>query len=59
MRIGRDTGHTLALAALIVGLFVWSDSRMNGRMDRLEAGQDALRAALDATNGRLTANAAE
>ena len=51
--IGRDTGHTLALAALIVALFVWSDSRLNGRMDRLEAGIAELRAGLAATNERV------
>ena len=51
MRIERDTGHCIALAGLIVALFVWSDSRMNGRIDRLEAGLRAeiaeLRARVD------------
>ena len=48
MRIERDTGHFIALAGLIVALFVWSDSRMNGRMDRLEAGLRAEIAGLHA-----------
>ena len=53
--IGRDTGHALALAALVVALFIWSDSRLNGRMDELEAGQAALRAELAAVRAGLAA----
>ena len=57
MRIERDTGHFIALAGLIVALFVWSDSRMNGRIDRLEAGLRAeiaeLRAGVDDLGERV------
>ena len=48
MRIERDTGHFIALAGLIVALFVWSDSRLNGRVDRLETGLRAEIATLRA-----------
>lgn len=58
MRIKRDTGHFIALAGLIVALFVWSDSRLDGRMDRLEAGLRAeiatLRAKVDNISERVT-----
>ena len=50
MRIERDTGHFIALAGLIVALFVWSDSRLNGRMDRVEAG---LRAEVAELRGEI------
>ena len=32
MRIGRDTAHTLALAALILAAFGWQETRL-GRID--------------------------
>ena len=51
MKIGRDTGHALALAALIVALFGW----LKADIARIDAGLDALRAGLDATNERLAA----
>ena len=55
MRIKRDTGHFIALAGLIVALFIWSDSRMKGRVDRLEAGLRAEIAELRAEIAELRA----
>ena len=55
MRIERDTGHFIALAGPVVALFVWSDSRMNGRIDRLEAGLRAEIAELRAEVATLRA----
>ena len=49
MKIGRDTGHALALAALIVALFGW----LKADIARIDAGLDALRAGSAATNERL------
>ena len=58
MRVERDTGHFIALAGLIVALFIWSDSRMNGRVDRLEAGLRAEIAELRAEVATLRAEIA-
>ena len=64
MKIGRDTGHTLALAALIVALFGWLKADIaetNERLAAVEAGQAALeagQAALEAGQAALEAGQA-
>ena len=62
MKIGRDTGHTLALAALIVVLFGWLKADIDriqddltATNDRLAAVEAGLRAELARTNERLAA----
>ena len=72
MKIGRDTGHTLALAALIVALFGWLKADIaetNERLAALEAGQaahgerlaalEAGQVALEAGQAALEAGLAE
>ena len=51
MKIGRDTGHALALAALIVAMFGW----LKADIARIDAGLDALRAGLAIADERLAA----
>ena len=64
MKIGRDTGHTLALAALIAALFGWLKADIvatNERLAALESGQAALgagQAALEAGQAALEAGQA-
>ena len=63
MRIGRGAGHTLALAAPIIGAFAWRKAdiaRVEAGLDALrdrvagvEAGQTALEAGLARTNERV------
>ena len=51
MRIGRDTAHTLALAALILAAFGWREASF----DRIEAKLNDIRATLSEHGEMLTA----